>query len=150
MSVNTTGLQAKIRRIKLGFPKLLGFLLTDAPNFFRIKLVDEQLAGAAGTIFTASAGAKVVVGRQSGNLARSYGEIIRKGMTTLIRSTPGVAPYALDVAKSVKQQQGRDYLRVTQFYYEPVILAKAEKVILDFFHAVSKGLPWQYRNPYTA
>jgi len=138
----------KMERLKREFPLLLNFILTDAGNFFRLKLVDEQLAGAPGTIPVAAPGAKVVVGRQSGNLARSYFKIIRKGLSTIITSAPGVANYALDVAKFVKFRQGRDYLRVTQFYYEPVILKGAMKAVQEWLLAVDRRIPWLYRNPY--
>ena len=126
----------------------MNFLLDDAAEFFRDRLVDEQLAGAPGTIFTASAGARVVVGRQSGNLARSYTQIVRQGLSRIITSSAGIAPYALAVARNVLTQQGRDYLRVTKFYYEGPILKKATKAVTEWLRAVDRGQPWNYRNPY--
>ena len=138
----------KARRMQRELPKLLEYLLQDAPAFFSLKLRNEQLAGAPGTMPTAPAGARVVVGRQSGNLARSYYEIVRQGMQTLIRSAPGVAPYAHQVAQTVFTRQGRDYLHVTKFYYEDLIVKKAGEVLEKWADAVSNNKPYLYRNPY--
>jgi hypothetical protein len=147
-NVNSSGAFRKIERIKREFPILLNYLLTDAPAFFRIKLVNEQLAGAPGTMPTASVGAKTVVGRQTGHLAGSYANIVRMGFLTLIRSTPGVAPYAIDVARTVLGRQGRDYLHVTKFFYEDFIIKKAQEMVKDWLKAVDRGASWSYRNPY--
>jgi len=147
-TVNSSGADRKIERIKREFPILLNYLLTDAPAFFRIKLVNEQLAGAPGTMPTASIGAKTVVGRQTGHLAGSYANIIRLGLRTLIRSTPGVAPYAMQVATTVLGRQGRDYLHVTKFFYEDFIIRKAKEAVKSWLKDVDRGVTFRYRNPY--
>ena len=147
-SVNTQRAERKLALLARYTAEFVKKALDDFAEAFRRYLLTETIAGAPGTMVIAAPGSKTVVGVDTGGLRRSYSFIEKVGPFRVLRANETVAPYAQDVAETVDFIQGRDFLRVTQFFYEKKMTANLEDEFQRMAGAANNLQAWSYRSPF--